>query len=530
MKRSFLVLALVGAFGMALLGSAQKAMAACPVGVSGTQLSGNYAVKIQGAATDIGTCAGSSTCPDPTPQAIAAIGVLHFTGTCAIDGGDLIYADQKAAVITSPATFPELGPIPNFSGVAAPNGNDVGTYGFNSNNQGTISFTDTPSGKTFSFGVVAELGNSEFRGSRLNPGDPLIIVGEKQATGITAATYNAQGAVTFDAGGGGSAGGALGVGFDAVGVEVVQHFDPETNTTPEGGGTIFFNVDNGYDSTIFPGAQIIPPGGGTLVCDFHLAVLTQGTADGTQLSHASILPDFSCPLSGAAFDNASVLWGSTNTSQFVMTVGTNGVAAKSGAAGNVGRAIATGAGAGGIATLAETNANLHPLATITLSNKAAESIDYTSLTLNGVPDVTIARAENSQCTGAGTPAACCTGAGTGTCTTADCTAAATPFFGCTGAGAGTFSTCAPIGDIHANNVLFGPGSCTVVVQGTGAHQCTSNMNASCTGVGTPFTCCSGAGAGTCVTETGNLSVDGNDHTFIGATQTGTGAQFTVKCL
>jgi len=473
----------------------------------------------------------------------------------------LIYADQKAAVITSPATFPETGPIPNFSGVAAPNGNDVGTYGFNSNNQGTISFTDAPSGKSFVFGVVSELGNSEFRGARVNPGDPLIIVGEKQATGITAATYNAQGAVTFDAGGGGSAGGALGVGFDAVGVEVVQHFDPETNTTPEGGGTIFFNVDNGYDSTIFPGAQIIPPGGGTLVCDFHLAVLTQGTADGTQLSHASILPDFSCPLSGAAFDNASVLWGSSNTSQFVMTVGTNGTAAKSGAAGNVGRAIASGSGSGGVATLAETNTNLHPLATITLTNKSPEPIDYSSLTLNSVPDVTIASTDElnvagctgpgapdacctgagtgtcrevSGCTGAGTgtngPAACCTGAGTGTCTAADCTAAATPFFGCTGTGAGSFTTCEPIGDLPSNNVLTGPGSCTVVVQGTGAHQCTSNMNASCTSNLHPFNCCTGAGTGTCVTESGNLSVDGNDHAFIGATQTGTGAQFSVKCL
>ena len=71
MKRSFLVLALVGA--MALLGSAPQAMAVCPAGVVGTTMNGTYAIKVQGAVTDTGTCSGSSTCPDPTPQAIAGI-------------------------------------------------------------------------------------------------------------------------------------------------------------------------------------------------------------------------------------------------------------------------------------------------------------------------------------------------------------------------------------------------------------------------------------------------------------------------
>ena len=41
------------------------------------------------------------------------------------------------------------------------------------------------------------------------------------------------------------------------------------------------------------------------------------------------------------------------------------------------------------------------------------------------------------CTGAGAPAACCTGVGTGTCTNADCTGAGAPLPCCTGAGTGT---------------------------------------------------------------------------------------------
>ena len=47
---------------------------------------------------------------------------------------------------------------------------------------------------------------------------------------------------------------------------------------------------------------------------------------------------------------------------------------------------------------------------------------------------------NTQCTGVGTPAACCTGSGTGTCTdfkNARCTAAGTPYNCCTGAGTGS---------------------------------------------------------------------------------------------
>src|ERR1700722_6176319 len=134
MKRSFLVLALVGA--MSLFGSASWALAAgCPAGVLGTQLSGNYAVKVQGAVTDNGSCAGGSTCPDPTPSAIAGIGVLHFDGACAIDGGDFIYSVQGGSGITSPAPINLAGApfVPNFSGTTS-GANDTGSYGFNSNN------------------------------------------------------------------------------------------------------------------------------------------------------------------------------------------------------------------------------------------------------------------------------------------------------------------------------------------------------------------------------------------------------------
>ena len=556
MKRNFLIVALVGAFAMALLGSAQKAMATCPPGVSGSQFNANYAIKVQGAVTDTGAC--GTSCPDPQPNAIAGIGVLHMDGQCDITGSDFIYSvENNPAGISSPAVFNLAGPpeVPTFSGSTA-SANGTGTYGCNSNNQCVITWTDTPSGITFSFGVTAELGNSEFRGARVNPGDPLVILGEKQAT-VTSAQFLNQATISFDAAGGGSAAGILGIGFDATTVELTTHLDPETNSTPEGGGVIFFNLNNGYGFIpgLNPGLQVSPPGGGALICDFHLQVIQQSTSDGTQLSDAAVNNDFSCPLATAHFETVNALWGATNSSAFVMNTGANGNAAPSAADGTAGRAIAAGAGTGGVATLAETNTNLHPLATITLKDSAPEPIDFTGLVLNSVPDVAIAAPENSQCTGSGTPAACCTGSGTGTCTASNCTGPGTPFHGCSGSGTGSFSTCSLVGgNLAANDVLEGPGSCTVVVQGTGAHQCTSNGNASCTSGGHPFTCCTGSGTGTCVTESGNLEVQNNDHTFTGATQftnanctgsgtpqacctgagtgscSNTGAEFSVKCL
>jgi len=69
---------------------------------------------------------------------------------------------------------------------------------------------------------------------------------------------------------------------------------------------------------------------------------------------------------------------------------------------------------------------------------------------------------NTQCTGAGTPAACCTGSGTGTCTdfkNSMCTAAGTPYSCCTGAGTGSC-----------------PASCVVSSQGPYSTQHTEIYN------------------------------------------------------
>ncbi len=82
MKRNFLLLGLAGAFGMALLGSASKALAQCATGTVGTQLNGNYAIKVLGAQVDFGTAG------DPAPAPLAGIGVFNADGACDITGGE----------------------------------------------------------------------------------------------------------------------------------------------------------------------------------------------------------------------------------------------------------------------------------------------------------------------------------------------------------------------------------------------------------------------------------------------------------
>ena len=213
-----------------------------------------------------------------------------------------------------------------FSGTSSP-ANDVGTYFFNSNNTGEIAIQDTPSGKIYAFGIVAGLGNGEFQGASIfgSPGvqkDPLIITIQKRDQTITAAQFNSQDNVAFDPAGGSAGGSGLGKGFDAVALGVEEHFDPETGTTPEGGGSIFFNVDGGYDSDIAPGVQLFPS---SLVVDFHESILAQHTGDGTQEASASLNSDYMNPLAGAAFQTASVLWGTTNQNAYTATIGSGGV-------------------------------------------------------------------------------------------------------------------------------------------------------------------------------------------------------------
>ena len=97
MKRIYLLFALAGAFGMTVMGSASSVWAACPAGTVGTQLNGNYAVKIVGALTDTGTPATG----DPQPKPLAAVGVFDADGNCDITGGELIV--NKDGSIDGPA-------------------------------------------------------------------------------------------------------------------------------------------------------------------------------------------------------------------------------------------------------------------------------------------------------------------------------------------------------------------------------------------------------------------------------------------
>lgn len=162
MKRNFLLLGLAGAVAMALLGSASKAIAQCAAGTVGTQLNGNYAIKILGAQMDGGTPG------DPTPAPIAGIGVFHADGACDITGGELIYNDN--GTFTGPTTDPSpLTSITAFTGSLSANIDPASSfYFFNSNNQGVLVLSDSVSGNVFAFGIAMALGNAEFRGARIN--------------------------------------------------------------------------------------------------------------------------------------------------------------------------------------------------------------------------------------------------------------------------------------------------------------------------------------------------------------------------
>jgi hypothetical protein len=376
MKRNYFLTTLAAA-GMLLLGSAPS-FAACPAGTIGTPLAaGQWAIKIQGFVTDTATC--GTSCPDPTPVSRACYGVIVSDGACDITGGDVICDKVPAPGITSPST---TAGFPDFSGTPSP-ANDVGSYFFNSNNTGQIAIVDNTGGQTYAFGIVAELGNVEMRGASLYPGatsDPLVITIEKRNQTITAAQFLNQDAVTFDPAGGGAGGNGLGKGFDAVGVATTEHLDPETNTTPEGGGSIFFNVDGGYDSDIAPGVQLIPS---TLICDFHQTLLSQHTGDGTQLTSASLNGDYSCPLAGAAFQTATVLWGSSNQNAFIATVGAAGGPASGLALGTADRAIVPGSPQGQGLIFVTTASNPHPTLTATITNGSTEPLDWTNVTING---------------------------------------------------------------------------------------------------------------------------------------------------
>jgi hypothetical protein len=500
MKRNLLLT--MAAAGMWLLGSV-PAFAACPTGLSGTQLAaGLWTIKIEGFKTDTG---GAAT--DPDPQSEGCFGVIQSDGACDIAAGDIICAFNNT--ITAPTT---IGGIPAFAGTVS-GARDVGQYSFNSNNTGSLTIIDAPSGKTMSFGIVAGLGNSVMQGASIFSGgsslaDPLILTVQKRDQTITAAQFASATSVAFDPAGGGVGGNGLGKGFDAVGVATEQHLDPETGSTQEGGGTIFFNVDGGYDSDVVPGVQIFPS---SLICDFHSTLLQQNTGagqDGTELTSAALDGDYGCPLAGAAFQTASVLYGTTNSSAYVATTGSAGAAAHGLAIANGTKAIMAGSDTGAGVVLVASPTNQHPTKTITVTNGSTEPLDWTNVTINGVADVTATtntQTQNSQCTGAGTPAACCTGATMGFCSPLNCTGANTPFVGCTGPGT---ALCPTSGDLAAwNPVATGAvkPTCTIIFTDSGA-TCTT---------GSP--------------EIGTWELVGGDHTMITGTPNGTGITFSLKC-
>jgi len=374
----------MAAAGLWLLGSA-PAFAACATGTQGTQLAaGQCAVKIEGFVTDTSTC--GTSCPDPTPASENCFGVISSDGACDITGGDLLCSNPTSG-ITGPATNAGL---KVFSGTSSP-ANDVGTYFFNSNNTGEIVISDTPSGKVYAFGIVAGLGNAQMQGASIfgSPGvqkDPLIITIQKRDQTITAAQFLSQDNAAFDPAGGSAGGSGLGKGFDAVALGVEEHLDPETNTTPEGGGSIFFNVDGGYDSDIAPGIQLFPS---SLIVDFHEAILAQHLGDGTQEASATLNGDYSNPLAGASFQTASVLFGTTNQNAWTATVGSAGVPSAGLAIATAYKSILVGNDQGQAALLISSPSNLHPTKTVTITNGSIEPLDWTAISIQGVPDVTI---------------------------------------------------------------------------------------------------------------------------------------------
>jgi hypothetical protein len=111
---------------------------------------------------------------------------------------------------------------------------------------------------------------------------------------------------------------------------------------------------------------------------------------------------------------------------------------------------------------------------------------------------------NAACTAATTPFACCTGPGTGTCSRSGCACDSESFYDqlvtsfnvVPGLNQNSVNPGVSTAYPPQNNVLClaagNPWSCC-----SGAGSGTCNTNSACTGAGVPYTCCTGAGAGTC---------------------------------
>jgi hypothetical protein len=502
MRRNFLILALATAFGMALLGNASQALAGtCPPGTTGTDFAAGtkiYAIKLLGAVQDTsGTGTGATTVDVPSPVGIGGIGVFQADGTCGITGGELIYYDGTTT--TAPGHIdPPTNHIVGFLGNISP-GNLTGNYFFNSNNAGVLNLQDT-AGHTFSFGITIEAGNGAFRGARLDAGDPVSIIGEKQAAFPVApanpiSPFLVATTVLFDApGGGGQPGSLLGVGSSAVEAQVIEHLDPLTGSSDvEGGGGVVFNQNGGdiCDNVSFK-TSCFPFTSGALLGDVHITVGPGPfTSDGTQNTAATFNGDFGFPLGGAGFNQASVIWGTANQSAFVMTTATGGSTQPGAALATAGHNIAPGTNhlsAGGVTLVTPKDGTTGPGSTLTLTNDSVEPLDFTSIVVSaGLPDVVVS------------------------------------------------GSCGPTGgDVASFTAELGPQNCTITLQGNAFNQCTPGPASSiCTSAtpGTPYACCTGIHTGpNCAgIETGTLEITGNDHQIVPGTQTSTGVTIPVTC-
>ncbi len=124
--------------------------------------------------------------------------------------------------------------------------------------------------------------------------------------------------------------------------------------------------------------QVFPS---SLICDFHSTLLQQNTGagqDGTELTSAGLNGDYSCPLGGADFQTASVLYGATNSSAYIATTGSAGAPSHGLAIADATKAIMAGSDTGAGVILVASVSNPHPSKTITITNGSTEPLDWTA--------------------------------------------------------------------------------------------------------------------------------------------------------
>jgi hypothetical protein len=484
MKRIFLTLALSGAFGMALLGSASKSMATCAPGTVGAAIRGNYAIKIVGGEVDTGSAG------DPKPNPIVGIGVIAVDGACDVTGGELIY--NVGGTITGPANdAPPRNAVVAFSGSLSANISAGTSYNLNTNNTGFLTLTDTAGGMNdgnpVTFGITVESGGTEFRGVRTNGGTaagsppaddaPLTILGERQGSAtpgtpaLTTATFESPFAISCDTVNTTSTG--LGLGYQPLSGAVQEHpYPPVGSSIISINSNLWFNNNGG---TINGSTTLVPPNGGAYLCDLGGSILgAPSLVDGTQNTDALFENSFGCPI-GANTDSSWVLWGPSYQNAFTILTGVQVDAGGFMPVTSVSSCTAGKTIVGGTDHLVPAAVTVHSTGaneTITITNDSPVPMTYASITLS---------------------------------------AALSGFVTITG---GTCTTSA--GSIPSDNLAFGPGGCTITLADTGTH-CAATGPDHITGSATP-----GPGLGT-------LRVALNDHSIAGGTEDANGDEVAVTC-